>query len=671
MVIRWAGVEMPIVNAFPNLLLILIFVSTSVGLASAARPMTNKWLLTFCALLILGLLTFGPQLQIYALSLNSSGPPLILALLVLGILLAHVSIGFINIGRVLGREFGTLPALQAYSVNLIGSILGVCTFALFSTFWCPPALWVAGAAVLVFLLARGPMVAIVGLCATVLCSYAYISDTWTPYSKITIVALKELDNTVLSTGNYRLAANNYFFHGALRIIPRKLHRQHGGEFRNYDISWPYRGSLDLSYTASPRFDRMLILGGGSGNDVAAALNHSPKSVDVVEIDPFIAQCGFTRHPNKPYGDPKVRMHVTDARSFLRYSPEKFDVIKFAFLDPGATTRLSSFLRIDNFVYTKESIQSALNHLSPDGVVELAMASGAKSPITRRLYQMITEVNGKPPIAYLEKDWDNIYFLFGPGVKPLNSKQMEEGNFRNWPVADEGTFERPATDDWPFLYLFPAPNTVLMYFVIICVAALAPLLLLRGVASESKLRLGLLPMLFLGAAFMLMETKGVTKLSLLFGATWIVNSVVFFTVLVLAFIANLIVLKFKMKQVVIPFIGLLVALILDFYFVVPAQTQMSMLELSALSAVVTCLPVLFGSIIFSILLGRSADPVRAMGANALGLAFGGLLENISMFSGIKSLSLVALVCYGLAGLFVFISARKKSDAEPAPEILPTA
>src|SRR5437763_6015129 len=50
------------------------------------------------------------------------------------------------------------------------------------------------------------------------------------------------------------------------------------------------------------------------------------------------------------------------------------------------------------------------------------------------------------------------------------------------------------------------------------------------------------MFFLGAAFMLLETKAVVQLALLFGSTWIVNSMVFFTALVLILLANLFVLK---------------------------------------------------------------------------------------------------------------------------------
>jgi len=45
------------------------------------------------------------------------------------------------------------------------------------------------------------------------------------------------------------------------------------------------------------------------------------------------------------------------------------------------------------------------------------------------------------------------------------------------------------------------------------------------------------MFFLGAGFMLLETKGVVHLALLFGSTWIVNSIVFFAILVLILASN--------------------------------------------------------------------------------------------------------------------------------------
>ena len=55
------------------------------------------------------------------------------------------------------------------------------------------------------------------------------------------------------------------------------------------------------------------------------------------------------------------------------------------------------------------------------------------------------------------------------------------------------------------------------------------------------------MFFLGAGFMLLETKGVVHMALLFGSTWVVNSVVFFAILVMILIANLFVMTVKPQK----------------------------------------------------------------------------------------------------------------------------
>ena len=95
----------------------------------------------------------------------------------------------------------------------------------------------------------------------------------------------------------------------------------------------------------------LVLGAGTGNDVATLLDQGAERIDVVEIDPVILEWGRRYHPNRPYDSPKVRLHNTDARSFLGDGDERYDLIVFGTLD--SMTRLSALsnVRLDNFVYT--------------------------------------------------------------------------------------------------------------------------------------------------------------------------------------------------------------------------------------------------------------------------------------------------------------------------------
>jgi len=64
-------------------------------------------------------------------------------------------------------------------------------------------------------------------------------------------------------------------------------------------------SYNLPYRLGPRAERVLVLGAGMGNDVAAALRNGAGHIDAVEIDPAILALGRSLHPEKPYDDPRV------------------------------------------------------------------------------------------------------------------------------------------------------------------------------------------------------------------------------------------------------------------------------------------------------------------------------------------------------------------------------
>ncbi|MFX5903498.1 hypothetical protein ABTE48_18780, partial [Acinetobacter baumannii] len=53
------------------------------------------------------------------------------------------------------------------------------------------------------------------------------------------------------------------------------------------------------------FKDVMIIGAGSGNDLAHALRFGVERVDAVEIDPAIQDIGIHNHPDKPYQDPRV------------------------------------------------------------------------------------------------------------------------------------------------------------------------------------------------------------------------------------------------------------------------------------------------------------------------------------------------------------------------------
>ncbi|PWT99295.1 MAG: hypothetical protein C5B53_05600 [Candidatus Melainabacteria bacterium] len=667
MSIRWMGSEIPLLRIFPNLILMTTFIGVSIGLATSERPFVPPGTMIIAVVGIVLTLAFATPLQIRHLTLIDH---LFICVLLLGFLIFNLNVIFISLGRVLGREFATLPALKAYSFNLLGSLAGVIAFGVGSWLWLPPAVWLLVTTLLGFFLSNKKLVLYLGAALIALIAFVYRDSTWSPYGNIRIVPLHEFDTTPLGTGNYSLLSNGDYYHEGVRILPVKslseietLYKPCGKKARSF------RTWLEVPFLVASKWDKVLILGGGSGDDVQAALIHDAKHVDTVEIDPFIASCGRLRHPERPYLNEKVNVFVEDARTFLRYDKDKYDLIQFAYLDPGQALRITSFLRTDNYVYTKESIKSALDRLSPEGIISLSFATGGDSPVTRRLYKTITEVWGKPPLAFIQEHtgaWDSCFFFFGPGLKNLPPETVAQAGLRPYPGKGEYFDTRTAEDDWPFLYIDFNVGAIYIYVLTLLSAMVLPLQLLRKGLSGKLYPLEVMPMFFLGLAFMLMETKSIIALSLLYGSTWLVNSVVIGVILLLAFLANLLSDRFQLKRLAPWYFCLTLSLLLDYFFRIPAYSEQHPLWLSFLAAIICCLPVFFSGIIFSTLFKRSSNPVMSLAANIIGAAFGGLLENLCILTGVKSLSLLALALYLLSGLPLLFLATKPEIEKIRPE-----
>jgi spermidine synthase len=77
-----------------------------------------------------------------------------------------------------------------------------------------------------------------------------------------------------------------------------------------------------------RPQQVALVGLGSGMTLASCLKYDPKAVHCIEISPAVVRASrlFDAETGKPLDDPRVQLHVADARSVLRRSDLKFDVI---------------------------------------------------------------------------------------------------------------------------------------------------------------------------------------------------------------------------------------------------------------------------------------------------------------------------------------------------------
>ncbi len=117
-----------------------------------------------------------------------------------------------------------------------------------------------------------------------------------------------------------------------------------------------------------------IIGPGGGVDVLRAIANGSPSVTGIEINPIIAttimRLRYADYSQHLYQRPDVHIHVTDGRSFLRSSPQQFDVVQMTLVDTWASTAAGAFALSENNLYTVEAFREYFNHLKPDGMIAI-------------------------------------------------------------------------------------------------------------------------------------------------------------------------------------------------------------------------------------------------------------------------------------------------------------
>ena len=419
----------------------------------------------------------------------------------------------------LGALLTSMPPLKAYSIDILGSMTGVAAFTLLSASGTSPIVWFAVIAVLTGLmglaagLRRSSLVTAVSLGGVLVLVVLNTpaNQTWSPYYRI---------DEYHSGGISALDVNG---------IP-------------HQAMWPLDRLTDPFYEQVYRwfpeqtFENVLIVGAGSGTDVAVALKHGASHVDAVEIDPKIQEIGVRDHPNRPYDDPRVRRINDDGRAFLRRSTDQYDLVIFALPDSLTLVSTSANLRLESFLFTSEAFDEVRDRLSPDGVFVLYNFY-REEWLPQKMAAMLADSFGGQPIVR-QHGGTAATLAAGPlidalGGSPPPGEGVDAIDLAGAPAA--------ATDDWPFLYLkdrFIAPYYLAAISIIV---GFAVLLVVRSARRSGTSLRQFSPHFFvLGIAFLLLETKSLATFSLLFGTTWIVNALVFFAVLasvLLAIVVN--------------------------------------------------------------------------------------------------------------------------------------
>src|ERR1051325_6410559 len=554
--IRWTGGQIRIIAYFANLILIAAFLGMGLGvvlgrtrpaLVHAALPALAVLSAVFAFAEPLGLMRIHfPDPTIYLWQGDAATKTLaqfVGGCLLISAIFASVAAVVALAATPLGRLFDELPPLRAYTADIAGSLLGIVIFTLVSSREGPPWQWMALGILPTLRFSRKPLSLLSAIAILVLAWTSGRDALFSPYNRIDLAAASApFDPAQPMRRGWSLSVNRDYHqmisnYAENRVVFDSAHGNISPRLTQLVFELPFR--------LRPGGMSALIVGAGTGNDVAAALRAGYREVTAVEIDPTILDLGRWLHPENPYGDPRVHAVNDDARAFFERNPTAhFDVVAYGLLDSHAMFSAMSSLRLDNYVYTVEGIRAGWNHVREGGVLGISFSTLAGEWIQQRLMRTIREATGSSPMIVRHKLDFGTSFIVVRGTADPQRVPARLREFLQTPPMNE-TMRMP-TDDWPFLYIKPGTVPFGYLAVLMIIGALAVVAIRRTYGGTSGLTTASFDwtMFFMGAGFMLLETRMVTALSLLFGSTWIVNAFVFGGVLTMVLLANLWVIRFR-------------------------------------------------------------------------------------------------------------------------------
>ena len=679
MLIRWISTEVRIFAYLQNAVLVVCVLGLGMGCLTSRRAFSVRRILI--PLLVLVLLVAIPSTRFVVRAISpmlgvledfviwnqavTTQPVQSILLLTLGLVLTALLTGliwyvFVPVGRLLGRLIDQEPrTIRAYTLNVAGSLAGIWLFVGVSAFQQPPVIWfLIVAALLLFFLSRSPRARLVEvglIAALVVLSLPLGRDasakavTWSPYQKLVLRETSTTGGRIGRIGQFLVEVNNTDHQEILNLSPSRPI-----DPRYQPPEMEGLSQYDLPALIHPRPRRILIVGAGSGNDVAGALRQGAEEVTAVEIDPVILEWGRKYHPEKPYDSPRVRIVNDDARSFLATDAGRYDVISFGLLDSHTTTSMTN-ARLDHFVYTREGIERAKAHLADGGVIILNFFAN-RPFIADRMASVMRLAFGEEPFVFIvpPTGFGRGGVFFVAGNLPVVRQQIT-ANARLSPLLDKWRREYPvpltyttrvATDDWPYVYL-RQPSIPTLHFLL---ALLVAILFVAGLRLAGVTRAAYRwskpewHFAFLGAAFLLLEVQNITKASVVLGNTWQVNAVIISAVLAMVLAANAIVSRYRAIRP-LPVYLALCASSLALYFIDIARFAFLPYPAKAiLVGGLTSLPMLFSGIVFIRSFASVTRKDLALGANLFGAMGGALIQPVTFLLGIKALLLVVTGFY---------------------------
>ncbi len=638
LIVSWVGLtlvqyfptEIPHADKLPNFTTILLFFSLACGFRLKALNEKATWLAAYTMVCIL-LLSCGFNLAVYPL-LKTDLLSLIGAGIVTAISVLSSAFVFLKLGQMLNSQLSANGQEQFLRALSLGGIGGIVIFVALT-------LGSPGPGNLVFALLLFPHrprlpIFVAAIVLAFVCQSTTSKFVFSPYRKFEVIQSKGGETIILGDGLPLDFCAKMPHPEELKVFAKMANVQ-----PDLDSFRHYLGRLAMPIgLCRHRLDDVLILAASAGNDISFALKNGAKDIDAVETDSKLIELASRGHPDKPFQNPNVKLHIDDPRNFLNHTRKKYDLIEFCYINRGRSGSAPYSIERDSFTYTTECFERALKCLKPGGVIFIGFSTPGGSLAAARLHATVLSTGEAVQVAYLQHDADKdplatkfYFFALGPGLKSLTRSDLDPlvtqfihiTSFENVPADERG-----ACDNWPFVRVDDRERQIAWIFAI-AVAAFSLVLLTRKHHGQPAY----LPPVGLGITLISANYLSFASLSLINGFDWFSPSVILFFNYLCFFLSTLVNADLKARFAWLCYLisavacGALVGLA-DEPIVICASSN---------------LLILMVGLRLSDEVERHRTPSVVVYCTLIGLAVGCISAIVTLHFGLNSLGIIALIC----------------------------
>jgi hypothetical protein len=318
--------------------------------------------------------------------------------------------------------------------------------------------------------------------------------------------------------------------------------------------------------------------------------------------------------------------------------------------------------LESYLFTREAIEAAKAHLTPDGVFSMYNFY-RESWLVDRLANTLRIVFGHSPCVDTPPVVGSLALLT-VSTDPANVSCPTQWNPAGANTPATAAAIAPATDDHPFVYLKTRsiPTIYLLTLLLILLASIEAVRVFGGGLAGMR---SYVDLFFMGAAFLLLETKNVVQFALLFGTTWVVNALAFVGILLAVLAAVELTKRVMIRHPRRLYVVLFAALAAAWLVSPEAVLRLPLLPRLAVAIALAFGPIFVANVIFAERFRESASSTLAFGTNLLGAMVGGLLEYTALIVGYRDLLVLAALLYAGA---LLTRPRSLGGAPEAPIVV---